>query len=168
VLVVALSSEVSSLPRILPAFSNAGFFLSEAFMREIKKIIVHCAATPPSMDIGAEEIDSWHRERGFDSIGYHYVIRRDGRLEKGRSIGIAGAHARGHNFNSIGVCLVGGVDDEGQPENNFTRQQMKHLRKLLDFLTLTFEREAFGHRDMFGVSKACPSFDLRDWYYGNE
>lgn len=135
-------------------------------MRDIKKIIVHSAATPGEMDIGASEIDAWHKQRGFDCIGYHYVIRRDGKLEKGRDIGIAGAHCRGHNFSSIGVCLVGGVDADKNPCDNFTSKQKRTLTQLLNFLTLTFECEALGHRDI-SSSTACPSFDVRDWYYGD-
>jgi len=137
-------------------------------MRDIKKIIVHCAATPPKMDIGAAEIDAWHKQRGFSECGYHYVIRRDGKLEKGRNIGKAGAHCRGHNFSSIGVCLVGGIDEDKYPCDNFTNQQKRALQKLLNFLTLTFdEAEVVGHRDIAGVKKACPSFDVRGWYYGD-
>lgn len=137
-------------------------------MRGIKKIIVHCAATPSAMDIGAEEIDVWHKQRGFDEIGYHYVIRRCGKLEKGRDIAKAGAHCRGHNFSSIGVCLVGGIDEHGQACDNFTNQQKRKLQQLLNFLTLTFdEAEVVGHRDVKGVKKACPSFDVRSWYYGD-
>lgn len=137
-------------------------------MRDISKIIIHCAATLPTMDIGAEEIRTWHVQRGFSDIGYHYVIRRDGKIEKGRDIGIAGAHARGHNINSIGVCLVGGVDAHNDPCDNFTDKQKRALQKLLSFLTLTFPAsEVLGHRDLPNVRKACPSFDVREWYYGN-
>lgn len=135
-------------------------------MRDIKKILVHCAATPPSMDIGADVIRGWHvNERGFQDIGYHYVIKRDGTLEPGRNIRIAGAHCRGHNFTSIGVCLVGGVNDDGKAEDNFTDAQKNTLRSLLDVLTVTFKCEVHGHRDMRGVNKACPSFDVKEWFY---
>lgn len=137
-------------------------------MRNINKVIVHCSATPSTMDIGADEINQWHIQRGWSQIGYHYVIRRDGRLEKGRPIDVAGAHARGHNIDSIGVCLVGGVDEHNDPTDNFTRQQKRRLKQVLDFLTLTFDCEAIGHRDLPGVRKACPSFNVRDWYYGED
>lgn len=136
-------------------------------MREIKKIIVHCSATPESMDVGAEEIRRWHKERGWSDIGYHDVIRRDGTLEKGRDMSIAGAHAKGHNFSSIGVCLIGGVDGNGKGEDNFAIIQKQNLRVYLDFMTLRFpDAEILGHRDIEGVQKECPCFNVREWYYG--
>ncbi len=80
-------------------------------MREINEIIVHCSATPESMDIGVKEIRDWHvNDNKWDDIGYHFVIRRDGTIECGRSIDKAGAHCKGHNAHSIGMCLVGGED----------------------------------------------------------
>ena len=136
-------------------------------MREIKKIIVHCSATPESMDVGSEEIRRWHKERGWSDIGYHDVIRRDGTLEKGRDISIAGAHAKGHNFSSIGVCLIGGVDGNGKGEDNFAIIQKQNLRVYLDFMLLRFPAaEILGHRDIEGVKKECPCFNVREWYNG--
>ena len=136
-------------------------------MREIKKIIVHCSATPESMDVGAEEIRRWHKDRGWNDIGYHDVIRRDGTLEKGRDISIAGAHAKGHNFSSIGVCLIGGVDGNGKGEDNFAIIQKQNLRVYLDFMALRFPNaEILGHRDIEGVKKECPCFNVREWYNG--
>ena len=141
-------------------------------MRNIKRIIVHCSATKPTMDIGADEIRHWHSDpkpkgNGWLDIGYHYVIRRDGTLEKGRDIGIAGAHAARYNLSSIGVCLVGGIDESGAPVDNFATIQFQELRKLLDFLVVTFpDAEVIGHRDLEGVKKACPCFDTIGWYNG--
>lgn len=151
-------------------------------MRKINKIIVHCSATPPSMDIGVAEIRKWHvQDNKWSDIGYHYVIRRDGTVEKGRPIETPGAHTQGHNANSIGVCLVGGIrgDKEytnldwppstlsktkkkGDPENNFTLAQnmslvavLTNLRKELPGTTI------HGHNEF--AKKACPSFTVRDW-----
>jgi hypothetical protein len=78
-------------------------------------IVVHCSATGPAADIGVAQITQWHKQRGFDTVGYHYVIRRNGTLETGRRESEIGAHVRGHNANSIGVCLAGGVDAKGKP-----------------------------------------------------
>jgi len=73
----------------------------------IQKLIIHCADTPPNMDVGAEEIRRWHVEgNGWSDIGYHYVIRRCGLIETGRDESTPGAHVRGHNTGSIGVCMV--------------------------------------------------------------
>lgn len=132
--------------------------------RRIDLIVVHCAATKPSMDIGVKEIDRWHRERGFLKIGYHFVIRRNGKVEHGRSVMEPGAHASGHNANSIGICLVGGIDDKGKPEENYTDDQYASLAELLINLQNDYPGvEICGHRDLPRVNKACPSFDVRAW-----
>ena len=83
-------------------------------MRDINQIIVHCSATPPSMIVGADDIRKWHKARGWSDIGYHYVIKRNGVTEKGRDITRVGAHAKGHNEDSLGVVLIGGIDEDGK------------------------------------------------------
>lgn len=135
----------------------------------VKYLVVHCAATPPSADIGAKEIDRWHRARGFFQIGYHKVIRRNGVIEDGRPLDMPGAHARGFNHLSIGVCLVGGVAEDGKtPENNFTDEQWPSLRVLLKELKVRFPNATIlGHRDLPDVHKACPSFGVREYLKNN-
>jgi len=167
-------------------------------MRAINKIIIHCSATPPSMNIGAEEIRQWHtwpkevgigklryqgktynyedelpehvrgkRGNGWRGIGYHYVIRRDGGVEDGRPLDTAGAHAKGHNENSIGICMVGGVDKDNKPQSSFTKKQWATLDPLVRNLVDDYpEAEVLGHRDLPGVTKACPSFDAISWWNG--
>ena len=134
--------------------------------RETRLIVVHCAATPPTMDIGVIEINRWHEKRGIHSArgptGYHFVIRRDGRIEVGRELREVGAPAIGYNAVSVGICLVGGVDTEGQPSDNFTAEQFRLLRALLDVLySLYPNAEAIPHNLV--AAKACPSFDLFAW-----
>lgn len=131
-------------------------------MRQIKKIVVHCADTPASMNIGADEIRVWHVDgNGWKDIGYHYVIRRDGTLENGRPESDTGAHVAGHNADSIGICLVG-----GKPGANFTRQQWATLEKLVNGLTVKYPHAmVMGHRDL-DPGKRCPTFDARAWWYG--
>ena len=73
-------------------------------MRKIDKIIIHCSATKEGIDFKAKDIDVWHRNQGWDGIGYHYVVDLDGTVEKGRNIEKAGAHTVGQNANSIGIC----------------------------------------------------------------
>jgi len=136
-------------------------------MREIKRIFIHCSATPPSMDIDADTIREWHKERGWSDIGYHHVIRRDGIIETGRDPKKIGAHVKGHNSDSLGICLVGGVAEDGRtPEANFTDEQMRSLSQFLKImkhaLGLT-NADIYGHRDAPGVAKACPSFDVAHW-----
>ena len=132
---------------------------------KINKIIVHCAATPPSMDIGAAQINEWHIERGWKGIGYHFVIKRDGSLQQGRAENEIGAHCQGENHDSLGICLVGGVDKNNVPENNFTQEQFSRLHELLTNLMTKYhltEKNIYGHRD-FNSNKACPSFDVHAW-----
>ena len=73
-------------------------------MRKISKIIIHCSATPEGKDFTVKDIDRCHRQRGFRSIGYHFVIYRDGTVHRGRDIEEVGAHCVGHNLSSIGIC----------------------------------------------------------------
>ena len=132
---------------------------------QVEYLVVHCSATPATADIGAKDIDRWHREQGYFSIGYHYVIRRNGTVETGRPLDQPGAHARGYNQKSIGVCLAGGVAaDKRTPENNFTAEQFESLERLLRELKVKFPKAVvIGHGQLPGVAKACPSFDAKGW-----
>lgn len=137
-----------------------------------KMVVVHCADTYARMDIGADDIDKWHRGRGWDAIGYNFVIRRSGVLEPGRDLDgdgdvleERGAHAAGFNSTSVGICLVGGKGDDGSSEANFTIGQMTTLRTLLNVLKVTLnDPEILGHCDLPGVLKKCPCFDVREWF----
>ena len=127
-------------------------------------IIIHCAATRPSMDTDAKEIDRWHRERGFLKIGYHYVIKRDGTIEDGRRMEEVGAHCKKYNWCSVGVCMVGGVkeDNINEAENNFTDDQWTALSKLVQNLLDEYpDAKVIGHNEV--SSKFCPSFDVQEW-----
>lgn len=133
--------------------------------QDVKYIAIHAAATKPGMDIGAKEIQEWHRERGWSEIGYHYVIRRDGYLERGgRMLYEQGAHVAGWNHCSVGICLVGGIDNNGLPQNNFTPNQYTTLEDLLIELRMFYPDAVIqGHRDFPDVRKACPCFDVKTW-----
>jgi N-acetylmuramoyl-L-alanine amidase len=134
-------------------------------IERVEFLVVHCSATPADMDIGVKEIRKWHLQRGFAEIGYHYVIRRDGRVELGRPENQPGAHAAGYNLHSLGICLVGGLKKgTTKAENNFTPKQFVVLRTCLETLKEKYpDAEILGHRDLPGVNKACPSFDVRAW-----
>jgi len=126
-------------------------------------IVIHCSATPPDMDIGKDEIDRWHKERGFREIGYHAVIRRNGGVERGRWERIPGAHVKGYNSRSIAVCMVGGIDEHGQPEDNFTAAQWSALLDLISYWHGNYPKaKIVGHREL-DSGKACPSFDVQEW-----
>ena len=94
-------------------------------------IVIHCTQTPADMNIGADKITEWHKDRGFDTIGYHFVIRRDGTIETGRDINMVGAHAVAVNGTSIGVALAGGGTADKGWENNFTPIQFETLKSIL-------------------------------------
>ena len=102
-------------------------------------------------------------QRGFNDIGYHYVIRRDGAIEQGRPIEKPGAHAAGYNTNSIGICYAGGKGDNNQPEDNRTPEQKQAMYDLVASLKQQFpQAEITGHRDLPGVHKDCPCFSVKN------
>lgn len=130
-------------------------------------IFVHCSATKPSMNWGVREVRQSHKERGFLDVGYHFIIKRDGTVEAGREESAIGSHAKGYNHNSIGVCLIGGVDDRMKMDANFTPAQMTALRSLLVELLAKYPGSVLrAHHDI--APKACPSFDLKRWWEKNE
>jgi len=147
-------------------------------VKPINLLVVHCSATPPSRDIGVSEIRGMHRQRGFKDVGYHYVIRRDGRIEKGRPDNVIGAHVSGHNNGSLGICLVGGVKADGKTaEANFTPAQYAALETLLKDLHGRYPAARIcGHRDLSPDKngdgrvtsnewlKQCPCFDVEPWW----
>lgn len=127
-------------------------------------IVVHCSASAPSVNADAAMIDRWHRQQGWQCIGYHFVIKRDGTVEAGREVDKIGAHVADYNSISVGICLSGGVDAAQKPENNFTPEQFASLEKLLKSLRASYPKAVIqGHRDFPKVAKACPSFDVRTW-----
>lgn len=127
--------------------------------RVINEIIVHCSATREGKDYTVADITRWHKQRGFSTIGYHYVIYRDGSVHTGRDVNISGAHCEGHNTHSIGVCYIGGCKSDGQTaKDTRTEAQKASLLKLLKQLRMLYPSAKIrGHRDY--ANKACPSFD---------
>lgn len=133
-------------------------------MREIKEIIVHCSATPEGKDFTVSDIKKWHLQRGFSDIGYHYVIYRDGSINKGRDESKVGAHCIGHNKYSIGVCYIGGVEADGKtPKDTRTEAQKNSLLTLLRSLKSKYPKVKIYPHYKF-ASKACPSFDAEKEY----
>lgn len=136
--------------------------------RPINRLIIHCAATSPKMDVGAEEIRKWHvKGNGWKDIGYHHVIRRNGQIEDGRPISLIGAHCSGQNTGSIGVCLVGGVDDRNRPESNFTPEQWRTLEQYVRAFKVEYHKATIHGHNEFDSGKACPSFDVQEWLKEN-
>ncbi|MFY0714122.1 N-acetylmuramoyl-L-alanine amidase [Seonamhaeicola sp. NFXS20] len=141
-------------------------------MRTIKYIVVHCSATVEGKDFNARDIDRWHKQRGWKGIGYHYVVKLDGTIEVGRPENVIGAHVKGYNSKSIGVCYIGGLSKSLAPKDTRTPKQKTALYNLLCELKDKYPKaEILGHREFskdlngngiiepFEFSKACPSFN---------
>lgn len=132
--------------------------------RPISYAIIHCADTPPGMDVGVKEIRQWHtmpapKGRGWTDIGYHFVVRRNGQIEKGRDIIFVGAHCAGFNSDSVGICLVGGY----KGICDFEDVQFQSLIEILVKLKNIYANiEILGHRDL-NPGKECPSFSVGEW-----
>lgn len=131
-------------------------------MRKINSIIIHCSATPEGKDFTVQDIDRWHKQRGWKCIGYHYIIYRDGSVHEGRPVEQIGAHTAGHNAESIGICYIGGVDAKGKPKDTRTPQQKEALAKLVAELRHEYNisrQHIYGHCEF--AAKACPCFDVK-------
>ncbi len=141
-------------------------------MRKITDIVLHCSATREGERVTVADIDRWHRARGFNGIGYHYVIYADGSIHEGRPLSKAGAHVAGHNATTVGICYVGGLDASGNPKDTRTPDQRAALFYLLQRLKEQFPKARIcGHRDFSPdlngngtiepceYMKACPCFD---------
>ena len=130
-------------------------------MRKISLIVIHCSATRVDCDFTAKDVDTAHRYRGFSCWGYHYYIRKSGEIEPMRDEDTVGAHARGYNAISLGVCYEGGLDADGRPTDTRTPEQTEQFILLLMRMVKIFPGVRIrGHRDMPGsIPKACPCFD---------
>jgi len=127
--------------------------------RRIDKIVVHCSYSPQGRGDGAREIDRWHTEKGWDGIGYHYVVLENGDIQKGRWIDKAGAHAKGYNGNTIGICRIGGW----KGNHDTTMEQKFALMALCELLRDEYDLETsdiVGHKELPSVAKECPCMDM--------
>lgn len=133
-------------------------------MRKISKIIVHCSATPEDRDNTIEDVDRWHKAKGWKGVGYHYVIHLDGSIHPGRDEDEVGAHCSGENSKSIGICYIGGLAKDGKtPKDTRTEAQKQSLLELLKELKERHPSATIhGHREF--AAKACPCFDARREY----
>ena len=128
-------------------------------MRKIDKIILHCTATPEGREVTVADVTAWHKERGFRTIGYHYLVYLDGTVVRGRREEEIGAHCLGQNAGSIGVCYVGGLDSRGKPKDTRTAAQRVALRNLVEGLQRRYPHATLhGHNEF--AAKACPCFKI--------
>lgn len=128
----------------------------------VKEIILHCSATVEGKNFTAADIDRWHKERGFNKIGYHYVIDLDGTIEKGRKNNENGAHCLNHNSKALGICYIGGLDKNYKSKDTRTIEQKESLYKLVyqlmgKYPQLTLE-DIHCHNEF--ANKDCPCFSI--------
>ena len=146
--------------------------------RDISEVVVHWSATYINQDVGAEEIHQWHQDRDFSGCGYHYVVRRDGSLQRGRPLNLAGAHAKvgGHNQYSIGICLVGGYACPSGTKNaksfanssSINNSQWKTLKSFLSsFYTVYPGGQVWGHNDTDPKNKIDPGISMETYIFQN-
>ena len=133
-------------------------------MRLVKEIIIHCSATREEQQVSVDTIRDWHLAKGWNDIGYHFYIDLDGTINKGRDIDKMGAHCKGHNRNSIGICYCGGVEADGKtPKDTRTQEQKDSLLHVLKTLKAMYpEAVIYSHNEF--ANKACPSFDATEEY----
>jgi hypothetical protein len=133
----------------------------------VEEIVIHCTATDREWYADATltqkiaEITRWHRARGFSTIGYHWVIDRDGSILPGRPETVIGAHVVEANRGTIGISLVGGFGGAATDrfEDHFTSAQWKTLQsKIADIRSRTQIKRITGHNQY--AAKACPCFDV--------
>ena len=144
--------------------------------RDITEFVTHWTATFQNQNIGAEDVHEWHRDRNFSGCGYHYVIQRDGKLQRGRPLNIVGAHSKafGHNRYSIGVAFVGGFNCPSNTPNperflssdSFTEEQWNTYAMFVEsFYTVWPGGQAWGHNDTSDQGKIDPGFDVQQYVY---
>lgn len=120
----------------------------------MKELIIHCSATPNGRDDRAADIHRWHQAQDWAGIGYHYVIPIDGAIEHGRPEYWTGAHCRGHNIDSIGICMIG--------TDEYSDAQWKALAHLVTGIQHRYPGiEIHGHNEY--STKTCPGFDVQAW-----
>ena len=129
-------------------------------MRNINEIIIHCADTRTDQDFSVDDIRSWHKQRGFNDIGYHYYIRLDGKVYKGRDLNVIGAHCIGHNRNSIGVCFEGGKLPNGNKWDEPMIEQSIAFNELKTALNIALCKKLKISAHYEYSTKTCPNFNV--------
>ena len=132
-------------------------------MRKIDLIVVHCSATRCDQHYSVRALIRDHSDR-FGFTGYHYYVTRGGMVYQTRHEQLIGAHAKGYNQHSLGVCYEGGLDTRGNPADTRTQKQKRALLALLKQLKAEHpQAQILGHRDLPGVKKDCPCFDCSEY-----
>lgn len=144
------------------AFPDGGVRLRA--IRPIRYIVLHCSATREGRSLTPAALERMHRDRGFSRTGYHYYIRRDGTVHATRPLNVAGAHAKGHNAYSIGICYEGGLDRQGNPKDTRTPRQRAQLHRLVSRLREFYPSlPVYGHRDLSPDRNGDGTVDSSEW-----
>jgi N-acetylmuramoyl-L-alanine amidase len=126
----------------------------------INTIVIHCSDTPDNKNISAKEIHEMHLKFGWNGIGYHKVICRNGVIQNGRPEYWIGAHAKGVNQSSLGVCLIG--------RSQFSNEQFNSLKKIIIGWKSVYNiSKILGHYEAVNTRKTCPNFDVKKWCIEN-
>ncbi len=132
----------------------------------IKYLVLHYSATYADQDLDVNDIRKMHLARGFNDVGYHYIIKRDGTVQKGRPDSVVGAHVKGHNTGSIGICCIGGLERATGPnigvDNRTQAQKDATVLLVSDLLKKHPKAHVVGHKDL--APTQCPGFDVREWW----
>lgn len=137
---------------------------SNGLLRPIDLLVIHCSATRENRPFSVQALEASHRARGFNGIGYHYYIRQSGKVVNTRPLYRSGAHVKGHNRNSIGICYEGGLDRNGNPADTRTPEQRMALRQLVAKLCDRFpESKVCGHRDLSPDCNGDGRIDPHEW-----
>lgn len=129
-------------------------------MRRIDEIIIHCSATKEGVNYTTDDIDRWHKARGWKGIGYHWVIYLDGTIHQGRPESEIGAHCTDHNAHSIGICYIGGVDQNGKAKDTRTYKQKEAMTALIWSLMGRYPNAKIYPHNKY-ANKGCPCFDVK-------
>lgn len=132
-------------------------------MREIKYIVLHCTATARTATVTAIQ-NYWRNTLKWRNPGYHYLIEPNGKVHHLHPLELSANGAAGYNANSIHISYIGGIDSKGKAQDNRTAEQVLAQLELLIELKRVFPKaEILGHRDLPGVKKDCPSFNVKEW-----
>lgn len=153
------------------------YIKKNANSRVVHTLVVHCSATKEGINYTSKDIKKWHLQRGFNDIGYHFIILLDGTIEIGRPLNKIGAHVTNNNTGTIGICYIGGIDKNNKPKDTRTKEQKESLYKIINLLCKYFNiKDIKGHRDYskdlngngkidkFEFIKECPCFDVKSEY----
>ena len=143
-------------------YGNGNTNIKKLKMRTINNIVLHCTAT--SQKATVESIKNYWKSIGWKNPGYHYLIEPNGNINDLQPLDKPSNGVKGHNSDSIHISYIGGIDDEGKPKDNRTPQQILSTLSILIGLKDSHPKAKIcGHRDFYGVNKACPSFEVSEW-----